>query len=67
MGADMAIQFMLGTLFQLVSERADDPRGSVRMFIGNLLISWRPISCHRCRKMLTERFELPLAGFSTAS
>jgi hypothetical protein len=27
MGADMAIQFMLATLFQLVSEMADDPRG----------------------------------------
>ena len=27
MGADMAIQFMLMTLFQLVSEMADDPRG----------------------------------------
>ncbi len=26
MGADMAIQFMLATLFQLVSEMADDPR-----------------------------------------
>jgi hypothetical protein len=28
MGADMAIQFMLMMLFQLVSEMADDPRGS---------------------------------------
>jgi hypothetical protein len=27
MGADMAIQFMLMTLFQIVSEMADDPRG----------------------------------------
>jgi hypothetical protein len=27
MGADMAMQFMLATLFQLVSEMADDPRG----------------------------------------
>jgi hypothetical protein len=27
MGADMAIQFMLVMLFQLVSEMADDPRG----------------------------------------
>ena len=27
MGADMAIQFMLVTLFQLVSEMADNPRG----------------------------------------
>jgi hypothetical protein len=27
MGADMAIQFMLATLFQLVSEMADNPRG----------------------------------------
>lgn len=27
MGADMAIQFMLATLFQLMSEMADDPRG----------------------------------------
>ena len=27
MGADMAIQFMLMTLFQLVSEMADDPPG----------------------------------------
>jgi hypothetical protein len=27
MGADMAIQFMLATLFQLVSEMVDDPRG----------------------------------------
>jgi hypothetical protein len=27
MGADMAIQFMLMTLFQMVSEMADDPRG----------------------------------------
>ena len=27
MGADMAIQFMLMMLFQLVSEMADDPRG----------------------------------------
>jgi hypothetical protein len=27
MGADMAIQFMLMTLFQLLSEMADDPRG----------------------------------------
>ena len=27
MGADMAIQFMLATLFQCVSEMADDPRG----------------------------------------
>ena len=27
MGADMAIQFMLATLFQLVSEMADDPSG----------------------------------------
>ena len=27
MGADMAIQFMLMMLFQLVSEIADDPRG----------------------------------------
>jgi len=27
MGADMAIQFMLATLFQLVSEMADDPCG----------------------------------------
>jgi hypothetical protein len=26
MGADMAIQFMLATLFQIVSETADDPR-----------------------------------------
>jgi hypothetical protein len=26
-GADMAIQFMLMTLFQLLSEMADDPRG----------------------------------------
>ncbi|MBA7478089.1 hypothetical protein ES707_13505 [subsurface metagenome] len=26
MGADMAIQFMLATLFQLVTEMADDPR-----------------------------------------
>ena len=27
LGADMAIQFMLMMLFQLVSEMADDPRG----------------------------------------
>lgn len=27
MGADMAIQFVLATLFQCVSEMADDPRG----------------------------------------
>ena len=27
MGADMAIQFMLATLFQIVSDMADDPRG----------------------------------------
>jgi hypothetical protein len=27
MGADMAIQFMLMMLFQLVSEKADDSRG----------------------------------------
>jgi len=27
MGADMAIQFMLMMLFQVVSEMADDPRG----------------------------------------
>jgi hypothetical protein len=27
MGADMAIQFMLATLFQLLAEMADDPRG----------------------------------------
>jgi hypothetical protein len=27
MGADMAMQFTLMTLFQLVSEMADDPRG----------------------------------------
>ena len=27
MGADMAIQFMLMTLFQIVSEMADDSRG----------------------------------------
>ena len=27
MGADMAIQFMLMMLFQVVSEIADDPRG----------------------------------------
>ena len=27
MAADMAIQFMLATLFQLLSEMADDPRG----------------------------------------
>ena len=27
MGADMAIQFMLMTLFQIVSEMAEDPRG----------------------------------------
>jgi len=27
MGADMAIQFMLMMLFQMVSEMADDPRG----------------------------------------
>jgi len=27
MGADMAIEFMLMTLFQIVSEMADDPRG----------------------------------------
>ncbi len=27
MGVDMAIQFMLATLFQIVSEMADDPRG----------------------------------------
>lgn len=27
MGADMAIQFMLATLFQLMSDMADDPRG----------------------------------------
>jgi hypothetical protein len=27
MGADMAMQFMLATLFQLVSEMADDPHG----------------------------------------
>lgn len=27
MGADMAIQFMLMTLFQMVSEMAEDPRG----------------------------------------
>ena len=27
MGADMAIQFLLVMLFQLVSEMADDPRG----------------------------------------
>jgi hypothetical protein len=27
MGADMAIQFMLMTLFQLLSEMADDPHG----------------------------------------
>ena len=27
MGADMAIQFMLMMLFQLISEMADDPRG----------------------------------------
>jgi hypothetical protein len=27
MGADMAIQFMLMVLFQMVSEMADDPRG----------------------------------------
>ncbi|MEH2571715.1 hypothetical protein [Bradyrhizobium sp. AZCC 1708] len=27
MGADMAMQFMLMTLFQLLSEMADDPRG----------------------------------------
>jgi hypothetical protein len=27
MGADMAIQFMLATLFQILSDMADDPRG----------------------------------------
>ncbi|XIA62366.1 hypothetical protein ACFIOY_22535 [Bradyrhizobium sp. TZ2] len=27
MGADMAIQFMVATLFQLLSEMADDPHG----------------------------------------
>jgi hypothetical protein len=27
MGADMAMQFTLMTLFQLLSEMADDPRG----------------------------------------
>ena len=27
MGADMAIQFVLATLFQIVSEMADEPRG----------------------------------------
>jgi hypothetical protein len=27
MGADMAMQFLLMTLFQLLSEMADDPRG----------------------------------------
>lgn len=39
MGADMAIQFMLMTLFQIVSEMADDPRAFARTCTRNSPIS----------------------------
>jgi hypothetical protein len=44
MGADMAMQFMLATLFQLLSEMADDPRGfrtDVRGELTDLVASYK--------------------------
>jgi hypothetical protein len=44
MGADMAIQFMLMMLCQLVSEMADDPRGlrsDVHRELGDLVATYR--------------------------
>jgi hypothetical protein len=44
MGADMAIQFMLMMLFQLVSEMADDPRGfraDVHRELGDLVATYK--------------------------
>ncbi|MDH6259674.1 hypothetical protein [Bradyrhizobium sp. BR13661] len=43
MGADMAIQFMLATLFQIVSDMADDPRGfrtDVRRELTDLIATY---------------------------
>ena len=67
MGADMAIQFMLATLFQIVSEMADEPRGfrtDVHRELTDLMAAYKLPPCQR---MLSERFEPPLAKFSAAS
>jgi|ERR1700730_851799 hypothetical protein len=44
MGADMAIQFILMMLFQLISEMADDPRGfhlDVHKELTNLVATYK--------------------------
>jgi hypothetical protein len=56
-GADMAIQFMLMMLFQLVSEMADDPRGfraDVHKELADLVATYRlpPMSADAERKIL---------------
>jgi hypothetical protein len=68
MGADMAIQFMLATLFQLVSEMADDPRGfrtHVHRELTDLVASYKlpPMP----EDMSSERFGPLPTRFSTAS
>jgi hypothetical protein len=51
MGADMAIQFMLMTLFQVVSEMADDPRGLRSDAHEELSELSQPTDCRRSRRM----------------
>ena len=56
MGADMAIQFMLMMLFQIVSEMADDPRGfraDVHKEITELVASYKlpPVQVETERKI----------------
>jgi len=67
MGADMAIQFMLMTLFQIVSEMADDPRGfrsDVHKQLTDLVATYK---LHRCRRLPCGKFEPAPARSSTAS
>ena len=59
MGADMAIQFMLMMLFQLVSEMADDPRGfhlDVHKELTNLVATYKLPPC------LPPRISMPIWG-----
>ena len=56
MGADMAIQFMLMMLFQVVSEMADDPRGlrsDVHEELSELVATYRlpPMPENAARKV----------------
>jgi hypothetical protein len=66
MGADLAIQFMLMTLFRVMSEMAEDPAG-FRSDIHTALIDLATTYCRRFRKAPSRKFGRRPKGSSTAS